>query len=112
MQFGIRLQLLFPLVPMVLGLTATTAWTAYSAAAAARQRIFAELSNIADSLQKVTFEHNSHTLKLIKGLSGAELILKDRRAIPQLQTTLSEAPPQLPDDLGETEPSSIRIGGV
>lgn len=109
MHFGIRFQLLSPLVPLVLGLAATTAWTAHSAASAARQEILAELANIVDTLRDAPFPHEQHILKLIKGLSGADLVLVDR-ARDQTLTTFADSPLDLTDDLGKNEPQQIRIG--
>ncbi len=116
MHFGIRAQLLFPLVPLVLGLAATTAWTAYSAAAAARARIFADLSHIADTARQVTFEHNPKTLRWMKGLSGADLLLcgplgqPRRDAQDQPLTTLAALPRTLPEIVDDGVPVTIRAG--
>lgn len=118
MHFGIRAQLLFPLVPLVLGLAATTAWTAYSAASAARAQIFADLSHIADTVRQVTFPRNLQTLRLMKGLSGAEFLLCDGGGQPLLDdqsqplTTLARVPSSLPDHLDDAEPALIRVGDV
>ena len=59
MHFGIRAQLLFPLVPLVLGLTAATTWTAASAATAARTQIHNKLAHIADTVYRVNFPFNA-----------------------------------------------------
>ncbi len=116
MHFGIRAQLLFPLVPLVLGLAATTTWTAYSAAAAARAQILADLAHIADTVRQVTFEHNAKTLQLMKGLSGADLLLCGPTGQPRMDaqdqplTTLASLPASLPAIVDDGEPIKIRVG--
>lgn len=118
MQIGIRAQILFPLVPLVLGMSATTAWTAYSAAAAARSQIFADLGHIADTVQQATFPRNLQTLRLMKGLSSADLLLCDKHDRPILDdegnplTTLPTVPETLPHDFDNGTPTPIRVAGT
>jgi signal transduction histidine kinase len=114
MHPSIRLQLLFPLVPLVLGLAATTAWTAWSAAAAAREQIRAEMDHIADAVQQVTIPRSAQMLGLMKELTGAELLISDTLQQPILDegrplTTLAILPPTLPDP-DATFPNHVRIG--
>lgn len=117
MHLGIRAQLLFPLVPLVLGLIATTGWTAYSAAAAARQNILRDLDHIAATVRMATFPRNVQTLRLMKGLSGAEFLLCDDRGEPLVDdqgrplTTLTLLPTHFPAT-DDGEPTTIRVDGV
>jgi signal transduction histidine kinase len=115
MHPSIRLQLLFPLVPLVLGLAATTAWTAWSAAAAAREQIRAEMDHIAAAVRRVTIPFNAQTVGLMKDLTGAELLIieKPDAANPERRqeplSTLTRIPPSLPDP-DDNSPSRIVIG--
>jgi signal transduction histidine kinase len=115
MHPSIRLQLLFPLVPLVLGLAATTAWTAWSAAEAAERQIRTNLDQIADTVRQVTFPRNAQTLRLMKGLSGAELLICDTQGLPSTDeqgrplTTLATLPRSLPKPSADETPRSVRI---
>jgi signal transduction histidine kinase len=118
MHPSIRLQLLFPLVPLVLGLAATTAWTAWSAAEAAAQQIRLNLDNIADTARLVTIPRNAQTLRLMKALSGAELLFCDRKGQPIADeqgrplATLATLPKVLPRPTSNEAPSSVEVDGV
>ena len=118
MHPSIRLQLLFPLVPLVLGLAATTAWTAWSAAEAAERQIRFDLDQIADTVRQVTFPRNAQTLRLMKGLSGAELLVCDTEGLPSADeqgrplTTLSTLPRSLPKPTADEMPHSVQIDGA
>ena len=118
MHPSIRLQLLFPLVPLVLGLAATTAWTAWSAAEAAERQIRFDLDQIADTVRQVPFPRNLRTLRLMKGLSGAELLICDNQGMPSDDeqgrplTTLAVLPQPVPNPTADDEPKSVEIDGT
>src|ERR1700722_13434864 len=102
MRLGIPYQLLVPLVTLMIGVVAMSAWTAMSLAQAAAQRIEKQMEDVAATVSAVTFPRNQQTLKLMKGLSGAEFLLCDGQAQPILDdhdqpiTTLKKVPPHLP----------------
>ncbi len=82
MRFGIRLQLLLPLAPIVVGLAAVSAWNAWSAGQRARESMLAQVQAIATTVNAVTIPFNAQTLRLMKGLSGAEFVLCDEQRHP------------------------------
>jgi len=102
MRLGIRYQLLLPLVTLMAGVVGMTAWTALSSAQAAARRIEHQMKDVAATVSSVTFPRNQQTLKLMKGLSGAEFLLCDANARPivddhgQPITTLPGLPTTLP----------------
>jgi signal transduction histidine kinase len=113
MHFGIRAQLLFPLVPLVFGLAAATTWTASSAATAARNEIHSKLAHIADTVYGVAFPLNERTLQSMKGLSGADFLLCDPFGKPLAgpdHSTLSALPDSLPNEVDDAEPTTVRVG--
>src|SRR5687768_12609721 len=118
MRASIRFQMLFPLLPLVVGWLATTAWTAWSAASAARERIRRDMDQIAATVQAVTFPRNVQTLRLMKGLSGAELLLADGEGHPvfdddgQPLTTLGTLPAAWPAAGAVEEPARVLIGAT
>ena len=75
MRLTIRHQLLLPLLTLMVGVVVLSAWSAWSAAERARQRIEHQLDSAAETVSAVTFKHNIQTLKLMKGLSGAEFLV-------------------------------------
>lgn len=113
MRLGIRLQLWLPLATLMLGALLMSAWTAMDSAARARARVVSDMDHIAETVAQVTFPRNPQTLKLMKGLSGAEFLLTDDKGHPfpddvgQPLTTLRKLPASLPaprdsrGDMGE-----------
>jgi signal transduction histidine kinase len=118
MHPSIRLQLLFPLVPLVLGLAATTAWTAWSAAEAAERQIHFNLNQIADTVDEVTWPRTAQILRLMKRLSGADLLICDKQGKPSVDeqgrplTTLAILPRSLPKPNALETPRSVEIDGT
>ncbi|MFO0866594.1 MAG: HAMP domain-containing sensor histidine kinase [Gemmataceae bacterium] len=110
MRLGIRLQLWLPLTTLMLGALVMSAWTSLDSAARARERVVNDMDHIAETVAQVTFPRNPQTLKLMKGLSGAEFLLTDAQGIPSPDdlgrplTTLRKLPTSLPetsDSLGK-----------
>src|SRR5438128_1608644 len=103
MRLTIRHQLLLPLLTLMVGVVVLSAWSAWSAAERARQRIEHQLDSAAETVSAVTFKHNIQTLKLMKGLSGAEFLVCDRHRQPLVDdqgrplTTLATLPAELPE---------------
>lgn len=105
MRLTIRHQLLLPLVTLMVGVVVLSGWIAWSSARRARQRIEAQLDDIADTVSSATFLLNPRTVKLMKGMSGADFLVCDSHRQPfndqgQPLTTL----PTLPVDLPELGP--------
>jgi len=75
MRLSIRNQLLLPLAILLLGVVGMSAWTAYSSADRAWRQIEEQMNHVAETVNHVTFPRNVQTLRLIKGLSGAEYLL-------------------------------------
>ncbi|MCI0685468.1 MAG: HAMP domain-containing histidine kinase [Gemmataceae bacterium] len=101
MRLTIRHQLLLPLVTLMVGVVVLSGWIAWSAAARARQRIEGQLQDVAETVSSATFQLNMRTLKLMKGMSGAEFLVCDSRRQPlteegQPLTTLAALPAELP----------------
>jgi signal transduction histidine kinase len=112
MRIGIRLQLWLPLATLMLGAIVMSAWTAIDSASRARERVVTDMDHIAETVAQVTFPRNPQTLKLMKGLSGAEFLLTDDQGRPLLDdlgrplTTLRQLPAALP----ETRDSRGKMG--
>jgi signal transduction histidine kinase len=102
MRFSIRYQLLLPLLALMLGLVAASAWSAWTSGQRARRQIEKQIDDIAETVNAVPFALDTRTLRLMKGLSGAEFLLCDEQRRPirdeeeNLIATLSEAPADLP----------------
>lgn len=102
MRVGIRYQLLLPLVTLMAGVVGMSVWTALSSARVAGRRIEKQMDDIAATVVSVTFPRNLQTLNLMKGLSGAEMLLCDSLLQPivddrgQPLTTLEAVPDDLP----------------
>lgn len=103
MRLPIRYQLLVPLLTLMGGVVVLSAWIAWSAAERARRRIETQLDGVAESVSTVTFPLNMQTLRLMKGLSGAEFLVCDGHRRPlkndegQPLTTLPTVPLDLPE---------------
>ncbi|MCI0377390.1 MAG: HAMP domain-containing histidine kinase [Gemmataceae bacterium] len=102
MRLSIRYQLLLPLVALMAGVVGMSVWSALSSAGRARQQIETQMDAVAQTVRSVTFPRNVQTLNLMKGLSGAELVLCDAHRRPlrddqgQPLATLSALPATLP----------------
>src|SRR5262245_48957837 len=103
MRIGIRYQLLLPLVALMAGVIGMSVWTALSSAGRARGQIEAQLDAVAGTVASVTFPRNLSTLRLMKGMSGADFLLCDVSGRPILDdknqplTTLPAIPQALPE---------------
>ncbi len=78
MRLSLRYRLLWPLALLVVGEAGATAWTAYAAARHAERQLAAQQEAIARTLAepRSTFPLTSRVLEQMKGLSGAEFILR------------------------------------
>src|SRR5262245_35620032 len=109
MRWGIRYQLLVPLLALLLGVVGMAIWTALASAQRARHQIATQMHDIANTINTVPFPHNPQTLKLIKGLSGAELLLCDSHGRPwpddqgKPLMTLAALPKTLPEPTEEVQ---------
>jgi len=109
MRWGIRYQLLVPLLALLLGVVGMAVWTAVASAQRARQQIETQMHDIANTINTVPFPHNLQTLKLIKGLSGAEFLLCDSHGRPwpddrgRPLMTLAALPKTLPEPNEEVQ---------
>ncbi len=119
MRCGIRLQLLLPLLPIVLGLVGVSAWNAWSAGQRARESMVAQVRAIATTVNAVTIPLNAQTLRMMKGLSGAEFVLCDEHRHPirdpegRRIATIENVPETLPapsDDPATSFESTIVAG--
>ncbi len=120
MRCGIRLQLLLPLAPIALGLIAVSALNAWSAGQRARDEIVAQEREIATTVNAVTIPLNAQTLRLMRGLSGAEFVLCDEQRRPirgpegERIATIENVPERLPvpsDDPAVRFGTTIVAGG-
>jgi signal transduction histidine kinase len=109
MRWSIRYQLLIPLLTLLLGVVGMAVWTALASAQRARHQIEVQMHDIATTINTVTFPRNLQTLKLMKGLSGAEFLLCDSRGQPwpddsgKPLMTLAKLPNQLPEPNKEVQ---------
>ncbi|MCS7270671.1 MAG: HAMP domain-containing histidine kinase [Gemmataceae bacterium] len=78
MRLSLRYRLLWPLVLLVFGEAGATAWTAWSAARHAEEQLAAQQAAVARTLAepRSTFPLTARVLEQMKGLSGAEFILR------------------------------------
>jgi len=103
MRWGIRSQLLLPLLTLLLGVVGMATWTALASAARARHQLEKQIHDVALTVNAVTFPRNVQTLRLMKGLSGAEFLLCDAGRLPLTDdagrplTTLPAVPASLPE---------------
>jgi signal transduction histidine kinase len=109
MRFSIRYQLLLPILALMLGLVGASTWSAWSSGQRARQRIEAQIDDIARTVKAQPFPLSAQILHLMKGLSGAEFLLCDAERVPvrdedgKLIATLSDVPTELPMPSDETK---------
>jgi signal transduction histidine kinase len=103
MRLTIRHQLLLPLLTLMAGVVVLSAWIAWSAAERTRRRIESQLDGVAESVSAVTFPLNMQTLRLMKGMSGADFLVCDSHRQPLINdegqplTTLPSVPLDLPE---------------
>ena len=103
MRMGIRYQLLLPLLTLMLGVVAMSTWTALSSAEAVARHVEKQLHDLAATVKLVTIPRNQQTLRLMKGLLGAEILMCDNQKRPILDdkgkpiTTLEALPDHLPE---------------
>jgi signal transduction histidine kinase len=103
MRRTIRHQLLLPLLTLMAGIVVLSGWIAWSAAERTRRQIESQLDSAAETIGAASFLVNSQTLKLMKGLSGADVLVCDRQRRPltddrgQALTTLPTLPAELPE---------------
>ena len=103
MRLSIRYQVLLPLVTLMIGVVAMSTWTALAAAGRARRQIETQMNAVADTVRAVTCPRNQQTLRLMKGLSGAEFLLCDAHRQPLRDdearplATLATLPESLPE---------------
>ncbi|MBI3409268.1 MAG: HAMP domain-containing histidine kinase [Planctomycetes bacterium] len=116
MRLGIRFQLLLPLVTLMAGVVGMSVWTALSSVERARRQIENQLDTVAATVGSVTFPLNPSTLKLMKGMSGADFLLCDAHRRPilddknQPMTTLPAVPASLPEPAaGDEHPLGSRV---
>jgi signal transduction histidine kinase len=95
MRWGIRSQLLVPLLTLLLGGVGVSLWTAVRSAARARQQIESQVRNVARVLGESSFPLTATVLDQMKGLSGAEYLLVDGddRRIGTLAAGVAPLPP-------------------
>jgi hypothetical protein len=101
MRFSIRYQLLLPLLALMLGLVAASTWSAWSSGQRARRQIETQIDDIATTLNVVPFPLTMQTLRLLKGLTGAEFLLTgaDRMPMRDDEGSVFSTLPDLPDEL-------------
>ncbi len=94
MRFSIRYQLLLPLLALMLGLVGVSGWSAWSSGERARRQIETQIDDIALTVNAVPYPLTTRTLQLMKGMSGAEFVLRDDQ--DRLIATLQDVPDTLP----------------
>ena len=77
MRWGIRYQLLTPLLALLLGVVGLSAWTGFASAQRARRQIARQVQDIADTVGQANYPLTERVLELMKGLSGADFLLID-----------------------------------
>lgn len=109
MRWGIRNQLLVPLLTLLLGAAGVCTLTALRSAQQARHQIEIQVRNVARTLCESDFRLTQRVLEQMKGLSGAEYLLNSRKG-PAL-ATLPVAGVQLPDpDFSAGEGHLLHLG--
>jgi signal transduction histidine kinase len=98
LRWGIRSQLLLPLLVLLLALVGTTAYAGVSSAHRAWRRIEEDVRNVAHLFKDVNFTPDQRILGWMKRLSGADYLLVDAReeAPSDPATTLPTATHDLP----------------
>jgi signal transduction histidine kinase len=94
MRLSIRYQLLVPLLILLLGVAGISVWTAVAAASRSRQEIEEHVKSVARTLADSRFSLDQVILDEMKGLSGAEYLLRG----PHVKSigTLRAEPDELP----------------
>jgi signal transduction histidine kinase len=108
MRWRIRSQLLVPLLTLLLGVVGISTWTALASAQHARARLETQMRDIARTVNEVTIPPNRQTLRLMRGLSGTELLLEKETG--EVVTTFHGpvAVEQLPESSEDGE--ALRLG--
>jgi signal transduction histidine kinase len=97
MRWTVRSQLLLPLLLLLLGVVGISVTTAIASARQARRQIEARLRNVARFLsEERRFNLNTHILRQLRPLSGADFVLVPREGPPL--TSLDRPPEPLPLD--------------
>jgi signal transduction histidine kinase len=104
MRWGIRSQLLTPLLALLVGVVGLSTWTAIASAERARRQIETQLLDVSRTVSQASYPLTPRVLELMKGLSGADYLLIDgaggRRgtlpendfALPNFSSTESVSP--------------------
>jgi signal transduction histidine kinase len=108
MRWRIRSQLLVPPLILLLGVIGISTWTALASAQHARQRIETQMRDIGRAFQHVYFPRTPEILKLMRGLSEAELLLEKSSGEFISSMNLDAPPKPLPEPLDDWE--SVRLG--
>jgi signal transduction histidine kinase len=95
MRWGIRSQLLVPLLMLLLGSIGVSTWTALGSAMRAREQIDTQVRHVARVLSESGFPLTASVLRQMKGLSGAEYVLvgADGHQAATLPTDAASLPP-------------------
>ncbi len=107
MRIGIRSQLLLPVLTLLLGVVGMSAWTAYASAHRARLAIEKQMSDIVATAHKAKFPFTEKVQRDMKGISGADYLLKDGSRI---STTLPTADVDLPPPGDEYAGQPLTLG--
>jgi signal transduction histidine kinase len=100
MRLRIRLQLLIPLLAILTGVIGLGAWTAVTAAErAGRRQIETHVRKIAQTACEAKFPLTDNVLQLIKGFSGADLVVfQEGKRFATLPVTAEELPATVNDN--------------
>ena len=94
MRFGIRSQLLIPLVVLLLGVVGMSAWAALASAQRARQQIEKQMRDIVGTIHQPKFPLSEKVLLDMKGISGADYLVRQRgKSVTTLPSTDMALPP-------------------
>jgi signal transduction histidine kinase len=108
MRWSIRYQLLVPVLILLLGVVGISTWTALASANRARDQIEAHVRAIARTVEERTFPHEEAILEVMRGLSGAELLVDD----PMLGafSTFAEKPALSDLPVAADDARALRLG--
>ncbi len=113
MRISIRYQLLLPLLALMLGLVGVSTWSAYSSGQRARRQIENQIDDIATTVNARYFPLDGQILRLMKGLSGADFLVREPDGIGV--GTLSDEPGNLPapsDSPTQHFDKPVRVGNT
>lgn len=113
MRFGIRYQLLLPLLTLLVGVAGISTWTALASVAHSRQQIEAQVKNVARTLGESSFPLSPSVLRQMRGLSGAEYLVveRDGRRVATLDAYPDDLPPAGDWQTLQLGPP-LRVGGT